>query len=90
MEEGPGSPSPPLLPPSFLGHLFEYPQRLGSTGVFICLNMGGSYRRGCRVSRLEDQCKQTVGGLETEVGKGGSETEPTPFLCLQVGMLTVV
>lgn len=43
--------------------------------------MGGSYRGGCRVSRLEDQCKQRVGGLEKEVGKGQGVREPIrPFL----------
>lgn len=70
----------PLLPYSFLGHLFEYHQRVGYIGVFICLNMGGSYRRGCRISRLEDQCKQRVGGLENEVGKGGGERTHSLFM----------
>lgn len=60
---GPGyRPFPP--PYSFLGHLFEYHQGAGYFGVFICLNMGGSYRGGGRVSRLEEGCKQRVGGLD--------------------------
>lgn len=42
--------------------------------------MGGSYRRGCQISRLEDQCKQRVGGLENEVDKGGRERTHSLFM----------
>lgn len=54
---------------------------MGHFGVFICLSMGGSYRGGCRVSRLGDQSKQRVGGLEKEVGKKQGVREPIhPFM----------
>lgn len=57
---------PPPPPHPFLGRLFESHQGGGYFGVFICLNMGGSSRGRCRVSRLEK-------GLQTESGWSGGE-----------------
>lgn len=68
-------PSPP--PYSFLGRLFESHQGGGYFGVFICLNMGGSSRGGCRVSRLE-KWLQRVGGLEEKQARVGVP-EPRRF-----------
>lgn len=69
--EGPGT--LPLPPYSFLGHLFESHRGTGYYGMFICLNMGGSYRGGCQVSGVEEQLQTESGWSGHEAGWGGGQ-----------------